>query len=242
MLSLRRVPVLAADARAACGLATLPQELIAVRILPLLPAESKLRIMEVCHAFYALLASDRAAWAKLDLAGCQHPRPLALLRAAMRRAGSALEVLDVRDCHALQYAGFVRLLASRGRTLRELDVRGTFSDGSWTDVEQLAEIVVAAPQLRMLHADVIMRAARMRDVSRLLRGTEAWSAAVHIRELFLGVRCGDTRRLRALGATEFAAHPALRRVTVRYTHECGCRHEDLAWARGDAALLALTQL
>jgi hypothetical protein len=72
--------------------AALPHAL-ACAIFSLVPADERLRCAEVCKGWCATL-KDRVLWARLDLAiAGGKPCTVALLRAAVARAGGGLQTL-----------------------------------------------------------------------------------------------------------------------------------------------------
>jgi hypothetical protein len=87
--------------RLPCALAPLPlPHALALFIFSLLPADQRLRCLEVCKGWYATL-NERSLWTRLDLsttAGLARPATEALLHAAAARAAGRLQTLHLTDC------------------------------------------------------------------------------------------------------------------------------------------------
>ncbi len=93
------------------------------------PADTRLRCLELSRGFHALLA-DRSLWTRLQLpqSACvaRTTTADALLHAAARRAGGALEVLDLTSCKGISRAALLAVVAANAGTLRELRISGCF--------------------------------------------------------------------------------------------------------------------
>jgi hypothetical protein len=155
----RRVVV--AEERAPSALALLPLSL-QLAVFALLPVDCRLRCLEVCRGWRAVLAAERSLWTRLDLslAGGVVARVTdALLRAASERAGGQLQTLDVSDCPDITHAALLAVVTANAAALRELRVDN--------GVEQCEALLRAAPQLRVF-------------------GSGYWFAAVHVEAL---LRC-----------------------------------------------------
>jgi hypothetical protein len=127
---------------------------VALAIFSRLTVEQRLRCIEVCRGWRATL-HDHAAWLQLDLsradgAECSE----ALLRAATSRAGGELFSLRLACGDALQ-AALCAVAAANAATLQELRIRAPAALPQRRSVEEVTALLCAAPQLRILEADVI---------------------------------------------------------------------------------------
>jgi hypothetical protein len=163
--------------------AALPPPL-ALQIFEALPADTRLRCVEVCTDWRDKLA-ERSLWTRLDLSdtsGVAHAVTPALLRAAAAKARGALTALDVSGAHRLSRdAGLTSLrsvLAANAGTLRELRCWHTP-----ISVKLLETLLRAAPRLRVCEADVDIDAATADRAGCALRNEGARSR-----------RCGCARR------------------------------------------------
>jgi hypothetical protein len=134
---------------------------LAHKIFAALPADTRLRCAEVCTAWCAAVA-ERSLWTRLDLSlssGVRHRVTPALLRAAVARAGGALQALDVSGMwqHLYHNGALRHVLAANAGTLRELrSLRGC---GYFLLASMLETLLSAAPQLHVCEADVYITAA-----------------------------------------------------------------------------------
>ena len=164
----------AADGVAPTSFESLPQPL-ALRILALLPADSRLLAAAVCRVWRAALA-DPALWTRLDLtaeSGLAKPYFVwsdALLCAAAARAGGQLAALRVSAQRFQAHDSLPAVLTANAATLRELTVCTEATDTPPT-AETLAELLRAAPGLRLLEACVRCDAA---EALPLLRQKAPW--------------------------------------------------------------------
>lgn len=113
-----------------------------------LPADQRLRCAEVSRGWRATVAQP-ALWRRVDLSpasGVAQPS-LALLLAALRRAGGALKALDVSGTDLYDVREICDALHAPG-ALEEFHAAYSMS------VAELNVVLAAAPQLRELHADV----------------------------------------------------------------------------------------
>ena len=135
-----------------------------------LPLDARLRCAEVCRAWRAA-AQDARLWLRLDLSpgsGVTAPRTAALLEAALRRAGGALQLLDVSGCAALtqplihaEAAGetppLLALLRRHGQNLCTLRVARWHVEGQLSGCltwGALGALCAATPALTELSAHV----------------------------------------------------------------------------------------
>jgi hypothetical protein len=140
----------------------LPSPLLALpptlwwRIFSRVPVDVRLRCAEVCPAWRDTLR-ECSVWTRLDLspgAGLARPATDALLRAAAAKAGGGLEALDVYDCDGarVSYEVLLEVVAANATTLVEL--RANRRRTSPFFPANIKELLVAAPQLHVLEADV----------------------------------------------------------------------------------------
>jgi hypothetical protein len=123
----RRSARVAAVAERRCtALAPLPHALVLL-IFSLVPADQRLRCLEVCKGWYATL-NERSLWMRLDLsatAGLARRATQALLRAAAARAGDQLQALDLTDCVAITHEVLLAVVCANADTLTELRMEGS---------------------------------------------------------------------------------------------------------------------
>jgi hypothetical protein len=150
------MPPLCAAAAAPAGddpFAALPHAL-ALAIFLCLTVEERLRCIEVCRGWRATLA-DHTAWMQLDLtradgSACSE----ALLRAATSRAGGQLRSLRL-VCGDGLHGALCAVAASNAATLRELRISApAAAPPQRCRIQHLEALLLAAPQLRTLEADV----------------------------------------------------------------------------------------
>jgi hypothetical protein len=135
-------------------LAALPHTL-ALAIFSRLTVEQRLRCIEVCRGWRATLA-DHDAWLQLDLTRADGSEcSEALLRAATSRADGQLRSLRLAyDEDALQDS-LCAVATGNAATLQELRVSTPgVSFTQCRSIGNLAALLLAAPQLRVLEADV----------------------------------------------------------------------------------------
>jgi hypothetical protein len=193
-------------------LLSLPPALV-LFIFSLVPADQRLRCLEVCKGWYATL-NERSLWTRLDLsatAGLARPATQALLRAAAARAGGQLQALHLTDCVAITHVALLAVVRDNADTLTELRMEGS---GSILDLDFLAlfrqveAVLGAAPRLRLLAADVYCIG--IAEAHRLLRNEGAF-AALRVRKLCVDMY-GEAGVL-AL-ASDLAAHTCLTEVRL----------------------------
>jgi hypothetical protein len=153
----------AAEEDARDPVAALPPALT-LRVFALVPLDTRLRCAEVCPGWHKALA-DTSLWAELDLTQLSSGVACtgALLCAATKRARGGLQTLRLPDFR-LSHATLCGIVAANAATLREL----RFGQGGATrDCEHVVELLRAAPQLRLLEAD--MWCGSVDDLQRVLR-------------------------------------------------------------------------
>jgi hypothetical protein len=148
---------------------------LALALFALLPVDQRMRCAEVCRSWRAAL-SDASLWLRLDLSsagGIAYNRGIALvtealLFAAAKRAAGGLQALNLTGCSTLLHA--LRAVAAEN-TAALVELRmATLDDtkGWWAlDSAQFELLLRAAPQLRVLEADV--HCDGVREARRLLR-------------------------------------------------------------------------
>jgi hypothetical protein len=219
----------AAGGVAQSALATLPQAVVLLVFAPL-PVDERARCSCVCRGWRAGL-SERSLWTRLDVSrtsGVAAARVTgAFLRGAAARAGGELQTLEVAPVHAVSshsgsvdqtYEGLFALLAANVGALRTLHVRTSESDlaaALLLPLRDVEALLSAAPQLRVLHADV--RCASVADARRALRADDAASEGLLTPLRLHGLRVdatGDEEDVLALAA-DVASHAWLRELCVR---------------------------
>jgi hypothetical protein len=191
-------------------LASLPH-VLTLRILSALPVDARLRCLEVCHAWRALLRSDPALWARLDLAdatgGLARPASDALCRAALARAGGALQALSVSDG---AHIALETLFLAGGTHLRELRVRHDASP--CLGLFGVDRLLADSPHLRLLHADVACHS--LRCAQHMLRNDGSY-APLRVRRLSLDMRAERITAADVLAlAADAATHGALEQLAL----------------------------
>jgi hypothetical protein len=104
----------------------LPHALV-LFIFSLVPADQRLRCLEVCKEWCATL-NERSVWSRLDLsaaAGLARPATEALLRAAAARAGGQLQTLHLTDCAVITHETLLAVARTNADTLTELRIEGS---------------------------------------------------------------------------------------------------------------------
>jgi hypothetical protein len=209
----RRVTAVAEAAERACSaLAPLPHALVLL-IFSLVPADQRLRCLEVCKGWYATL-NERSLWMRLDLsatAGLARPATDALLHAAAARAGGQLQALHLMDCVAIAHEALLAVVRANADTLTELRMEGSCGNEYGRPLArfgQVEAVLGAAPRLRSLAADVSCDG--VAEAHRLLRN-EGALAVLRVRKLHVTVR--NEANLLAL-ASDLAAHTWLEAVHV----------------------------
>jgi hypothetical protein len=211
----RSARVAAATELATAVLSPLPLSVV-LAICSLLPVDCRLRCLEVCRAWRALLSAERSVWSSLDVSphtgGLSRPGTEALLRAAALRAGAGgLRVLNINRVEVnLNY--LLRLLAANAGALREL-----FCGSGWTEMfepDTLDRIARAAPQLQVLGAASLCSS--LAEARRLLR-REAPLGALQLRALWLQGAQLDTAALCEEVGRELRAHPSCRSLGLHDT-------------------------
>jgi hypothetical protein len=160
-----------------------------------LPVDQRLRCREVSRAWCAAL-SDVSLWTRLDLsaasgvAAAHLENAAGLLAAAALRARGQLRSVDVTGCRGLDFAALRSVVAGSAATLRDLRVGYRFRDA-----EEIAALLRAAPQLRLLHAAEMNMYERHRELlqdEQLCRPLRLGGLVVH------GLLNSDTAPLLAL--------------------------------------------
>jgi hypothetical protein len=189
----------------------LPHALV-LFIFSLVPADQRLRCLEVCKGWHATL-NERSLWTRLDLrvtAGLARPATEALLGAAAARAGGQLQALHLTACVANTHDALVPVARANADTLTELRMEG-ISIGHraiFAGVGKLEEVLGAAPRLRLLAADV--HCISVKEAHRLLLNEGAF-VAMRVRKL--SVSAFRETGLLAL-ASDLPAHTCLIEVHV----------------------------
>jgi hypothetical protein len=196
----------------------LPEALV-LFIFSLVPVDQRLRCLEVCRGWRAVLL-ERSLWTRLDLsatAGLARPATQALLRAAAARAGGQLQALHLTDCVAITYDALMLVARANADTLTELRMEGICHDhwykASHALVGQVEAVLGAAPRLRLLAADVNCDDA---TVAHPLLRNEGAFAVLRVRQLRISrAHQGDEAGVLALAA-DLAVHTCLTEVRLQH--------------------------
>ena len=189
---------------------------VALQIFRLLPADQRLRCAEVCRGWRATVALP-ALWARLDLSptsGVAQPASLALLHAAVTRAGSALTALDVSGMRVIG-ADFAAVLLAALQADAMPDVGAQDDDERLMfDMRCATAFLAATPQLRELHTEILCDCADVAAFSEppapvRARVLDVWTGA-NLRALSLPLPPVLFRSL----AADNALHPGLARVRL----------------------------
>jgi hypothetical protein len=132
---------------------------LSLALFALLPVDQRMRCAEVCRGWCAVL-SDASLWLRLDLspAGGVARASNALLRAAAARAAGGLQALDLTDCSFISLDAVRAVAAVNSSALVEMCIlriavpRG--DEEMFLSIQQFEQLRQAAPQLRVLEADV----------------------------------------------------------------------------------------
>ena len=145
------------------GFSSLPQPLLR-HILALLPVDARARSAAV-HPSWSDALVDPALWARLDLSrasGIARERvTLALFLGAAKRAAGQLVSLDLRDCYSFTYKfDEVVRVARESRALQVVHLQQYCHNADeqfhGQECDQLMALLLAAPQLQLLHADLYL--------------------------------------------------------------------------------------
>ena len=131
-----------------------------LRIFACVPADARARAALVCRAWRDAIA-EPSVWAQLDLDMMSVVTVAftdAVLRGAAARAQGQLTSLLLRCSEQLSIAAVLDVVTANAGSLRELTCWSEITDITndnriWT-FEEVADVARAAPQLRVLHADV----------------------------------------------------------------------------------------
>jgi hypothetical protein len=185
--------------------AALPHAL-ALAIFLCLTVEERLRCIEVCRGWRATL-DDHVAWMQLDLTRADGGECTeALLRAATSRAGGQLCSLHLACGDALQDS-LCAIAAGNAATLLELRISAPVDEEC--SIQHLEAFLRAAPQLRILEADVYCRT--VAEAHHVLCNEPPFGPLRVLR--FNMWRCNDADAIVALAA-DVAAHASLTSVVL----------------------------
>ena len=125
-------------------------------VFKLVPVDTRLRCREVARAWRDHV-SDRSLWTRLDLSAAGGVAPervtVALLNAAVARAGGDLETLVLEGKIRIDPDAVVAVAAAHARTLRETWLPSTMPGRELR--AHVAAVLRAAPALREVHATSI---------------------------------------------------------------------------------------
>jgi hypothetical protein len=131
---------------------------LAQNIFRRLSVDARARCAAVRRGWYVALA-ERSLWTRLDLTwrgGVGRTRDItdAFLLGAAARAGGMLEVLDVSEIvRSLKFETLLAVATANAGALRELHATNQYGVG--LQGHEIRALLLAAPQLRVLDADVV---------------------------------------------------------------------------------------
>jgi hypothetical protein len=187
-------------------------------VLSLLPADARARAAAVCRAWRAACA-ERALWRTLDLspgAGLARAATDAVLRAAAANARGQLTSLDISQCVNVSFPELLGTVALNADSLRALRFLAG-PEGELLAVPRLGALLLAAPALTAMHADVQAESAP--EARRLLSNAGVF-APLRLRGLRVDLsqareRGAEAEAEVAIGlAAGVAAHASLRELTL----------------------------
>jgi hypothetical protein len=206
----RSARVAAVVERQSTALAPLPLALV-LFIFSLVPVDQRLRCLEVCKGWRAVLL-ERSLWTRLELsatAGLARRATEALLRAAEARAGGQLQTLHLTDSEFITHDALLAVARANADTLTELRMESSgfnrYGD-TFALFDEVEAVLGAAPRLRILAADVCCE--EVAEAHRLLRNEDLF-AAVRVRKVL--VLTNDEAGVLALAA-DLPAHTSLTNV------------------------------
>jgi hypothetical protein len=207
----RSARVAAVAERQSSALAPLPYALV-LYIFSLLPVDQRLRCAEVSRGWRAVL-SDASLWLRLDLSAASGVARAteALLCAATKRAAGGLQALDLTDCRSISLDALLAVAVENTAALVELRIAALDDTTHWWALEsaEIEQLLQAAPQLRVLEADV--RCEAVGQARRLLRN-EAPFGPLRVRNLRV-YRLRDADAVRSF-TEDAAAHAWLTGVQL----------------------------
>jgi hypothetical protein len=217
----RRVVVVTECATTA--LAPLPLSVV-LHIFSLLPVDCRLRCMEVCRAWRAVLL-DRSLWTRLEVTVESGVRVRVswrvresraferLLRCAAARAGGGLQSLHIDTDH-VRNAALRNVLTANAGTLRELHAHTRDNAHRGLNPAQAEALLIAAPRLRVLATDLhcTRKSGAVQALRRALRN-EAPFGPLCVRCLRADLHDEDAAGVVAFAA-DVAAHASLKGMTL----------------------------
>jgi hypothetical protein len=204
--------------RATTALSPLPLAIV-LHIFSLLPVDCRLRCLEVCRGWRAVL-SERSLWTRLDLSatsGVRVPQRLegswdALLRCAAARAGGGLLTLHT-ELNVVTHQALLAVAAANASALRELHASDDELYIGLTP-EQMEALLVAAPQLRVFATNLYTVYRVVQAARRALRN-EAPFGPLRVRHLHANLVNEDEAGVVAFAA-DVAAHASLAGLSLQF--------------------------
>jgi hypothetical protein len=200
---------------------------VAHRVFLLVPVDQRARCATVCRGWRALLA-DPSLWTRLDLSaesGVTVRVSDRVLRGAAARTGGALQMLDVEH---IAHVTLLAVVTSNAGTLRELRLRSPLYN-----VDNLTQLLHAAPGLRALHASAYCSPERALS---LLRNEPPYGP-LRLHRLRVEAEAKDEAGLLALAAA-LPAHASLRELELRSSGREPLQSDAACSTLLDAALAA----
>jgi hypothetical protein len=183
---------------------------LALEVFGRLTVEERLLCIEVCRGWRATLA-DHSAWLQLDLTRADGSEcSEALLRAATTRAGGQLQALRL-SCGDALHGALCAVAAGNAATLQELRISAAAAPPQRRSVRDLEALLRAAPQLRVLEADVYCSNA---EAQRVLRNEPPFGP-LRMRQLSVSAYAAAADVVIALAA-DLALHASLASVWLQF--------------------------
>jgi hypothetical protein len=203
----RSARVAAVVERQNSALPQLPLDFV-LAVFSLLPVETRLRCLEVCRGWRAVLR-ERSLWTRLELRGSATET---LLRAAAARAGGQLHTLVISGSALISYEALLAVVTANAGALRELRALQSGRFLPPAAPETLEALLRAAPRLHALHVNTTVQCRSVADAQRLLSGAGAHAP---LRLVSLEVKLGAPPPVEAVVALAAAAR----------------RHAPLTWVK-----------
>jgi hypothetical protein len=199
-----------AQGQARPGFASLPHALV-LAVFARLPVDARARCAAVCRGWRATV-SEPCIWTRLNLSPSSGVRVRVaddVLHAASGLARGALAALDVSGCPLVTLASLLAVATSNARALTELRLQdwGTEHRRLLLTCPNAEALLLAAPLLRVLQADVRITAA---EVARMLHN-EAPVGPLRVRRLEADFREADAG-VTAEATVAIVAHASLSSV------------------------------
>jgi hypothetical protein len=212
----RSARVAAVVERETSALSPLPLAIV-IYIFSLLPVDCRLRCLEVCRGWRAVLL-ERSLWTRLDMTaagGVRAPNDSlnGLLRCAAARAGGALHSLCVEK-YAVSAEALREVAAANAGALRQLQLHAhTPGHAGFSTPADASALLAAAPLLDVLSLNLVCNRAEVQAGRRALRNEAPFGPSLCVRHLFAALNDEDEAGVIAFAA-DVAANASLRALTL----------------------------